>query len=442
MDDHKVDSQKYVNLKITDEESVICSGIRDLQPSDEIGENKQPLLMDIPGSIASTLKMFKKFAFWSTQPMVQKDEYVTSNRCITPKRRAAEIRAEPYALPIGFMWVLVDLANNIELEELYKLLNENYVEDGRKLFRLDNQPDFLKWALKPPGWKSDWHVGVRVETTGQLVAFISAIPGKLRCYNKVIKVVDVNFMCVHKRLRGKRVAPILMREITRRVNLKGIFQAFFTAGVHLPTPVGSCRCWHRFLNPQKLVEVRYTPMSRNLTVQHALQLYSLPNETKTKGFRPIREEDMDQAHKLLEKYLTRFKLCPVFSKDEFSHWFTPKPGVIECFVVTDAKNQVTDLASYLCLPSTVIQHAKHKTISAANAFYNVATKTSWSDLLNDTMISARNNQMDVFNTLEQMEIKKHLATLKFVPGDGMQHYYLFNWRCPPMEPQHIALTPL
>lgn len=34
---------------------------------------------------------------------------------------------------------------------------------------------------------------------------------------------------------------MLIREITRRVNLEGIFQAVYTAGVVLPKPVATCR---------------------------------------------------------------------------------------------------------------------------------------------------------------------------------------------------------
>lgn len=54
-------------------------------------------------------------------------------------------------------------------------------------------------------------------------------------------MVEINFLCVHKKLRSKRVAPVLIREITRRVNMEGIFQAVYTAGVVLPKPVACCR---------------------------------------------------------------------------------------------------------------------------------------------------------------------------------------------------------
>lgn len=66
----------------------------------------------------------------------------------------------------------------------------------------------------------------------------------LMIFLSVQKMVEINFLCVHKKLRSKRVAPVLIREITRRVNLKGIFQAVYTAGVVLPKPIATCRYVH------------------------------------------------------------------------------------------------------------------------------------------------------------------------------------------------------
>ena len=67
------------------------------------------------------------------------------------------------------------------------------------------------------------------------------MPANVRIVDIVKSMVEINFLCVHKKLRSKRLAPVLIREITRRVNLKGIFQAVYTAGVVLPKPVGICR---------------------------------------------------------------------------------------------------------------------------------------------------------------------------------------------------------
>lgn len=382
----------------------------------------------------------KSFKFWSTQPVPKMDEKIAVNEPIEADKPIAEIRAEPYTLPDGFTWDTLNLNDPLQLKELYTLLNENYVEDDDAMFRFDYQPNFLQWALQPPGWRAEWHCGVRVVKSGRLVGFISAIPGTLNVYQKRQKMVEINFLCVHKKLRSKRLAPVLIREITRRVNLTGIFQAVYTAGVVLPKPVSSCRYWHRSLNPKKLVEVKFSHLSRNMTMQRTIKLYKLPDAPKTAGFRKMRESDLAKTHRLLEQYLAGFNLTPAFDEDEFRHWFSPQDGIIDCFVVEDpATGEITDMVSYYTLPSTVMHHAVHKCVKAAYSFYNVSTKTPWLDLINDALISARNLNFDVFNALDLMENRKFLVPLKFGIGDGNLQYYLYNWRCPSMQPEDVGL---
>src|SRR5690606_29497677 len=54
-------------------------------------------------------------------------------------------------------------------------------------------------------------------------------------------MVEINFLCIYKKLRSKRLAPVLIREITRRVHKENIFQAAYTAGIELPRPLTKCR---------------------------------------------------------------------------------------------------------------------------------------------------------------------------------------------------------
>lgn len=67
-----------------------------------------------------------------------------------------------------------------QLEELYVLLSENYVEDDDNMFRFDYGREFIRWALQPPGWRQSWHCGIRATTSGKLVGFISAVPAHIR----------------------------------------------------------------------------------------------------------------------------------------------------------------------------------------------------------------------------------------------------------------------
>ena len=84
-------------------------------------------------------------------------------------------------------------------------------------------------------------------------------------------MVEINFLCVHKKLRSKRLAPVLIKEITRRVNLEDIWQAAYTAGVVIPKPVARNQYWHRSFDPRKLVDIGFSSIPRNSTIARMIQ---------------------------------------------------------------------------------------------------------------------------------------------------------------------------
>lgn len=130
---------------------------------------------------------------------------------IQPNKPVDEVRQDPYKMPAGFEWSSVDVNDADQRQELYTLLSNNYVEDDDALFRFDYSSDFLLWALTPPGFFPDLLFGVRSTKTQKLVAFISGIPAHLKAYEREISVAEVNFLCVHKKLRSKRLAPVLIK---------------------------------------------------------------------------------------------------------------------------------------------------------------------------------------------------------------------------------------
>lgn len=89
------------------------------------------------------------------------------------------------------------------------------------------------------------------------------------------------------------------------------------------------------------------------------------------------------------KYLQKFDLAPVYTEEEFRHWFLPRENIVDSFVV-EQEGVITDFGSFYHLPSTIMHHPQYKLLRAAYSFYNVATKTSLNDLMNDMLISAKN----------------------------------------------------
>lgn len=229
-------------------------------------------------------------------------------------------------------------------------------------------------ALKAPGWKKEWHVGVRATASGKLVAFISGIPIQLRIRDKVLKSSEVNFLCIHKKLRSKRLAPVLIKEITRRCYVEGTFQAVYTVGSLLPTPVSTCRYFHRALDWEKLYDVGFSPLPHGSTKLRQVNRYKLPDVTSTPGLRKMESKDIPAALDLLKRYLERMDMAQVFDKTEFEHWICPskepKEQVVWSYVVEDPNtHKITDYFSFYNLESTVIGNKKHNTIKAAYLFY-------------------------------------------------------------------------
>lgn len=268
-----------------------------------------------------------------------------------------QVSREPTKLPEQLVWSICDVDNPEQLTEIYTLLAENYVEDDDNMFRFNYSKEFLLWALKPPGFRREWHLGIRAKKEGglgRLVGFISGIPVNMSVYEKSINMVEINFLCVHRKLRTKRLAPCLIKEVTRLVNLQDIWQAVYTAGVVLPSPpVARCRYYHRSLNPKKLIEVGFSHLAPRMTMQRTIKLYHLPETTSTPGLRPMASKDVPQVTKMLNTYLQKCPLHPILFEHDVAHWLLPRENVVYSYVV-EKDGAVVDLLSFYCLPSTII----------------------------------------------------------------------------------------
>ena len=56
------------------------------------------------------------------------------------------------------------------------------------------------------------------------------------------------------------------------------------------------------------------------------------------------------------------------------------------------------------------------------------------------MILAKSRKCDVFNALDIMDNQTFLSKLKFGIGDGHLQYYLYNWKCPQMQPNKVGIV--
>jgi glycylpeptide N-tetradecanoyltransferase len=89
-------------------------------------------------------------AFWKTQPVPSFDEMASKERI--PDGPIKEIDIEkvdknPSPMYPGFEWVTMDLEDTKQLDEVYELLTNHYVEDKDATFRFKYSPSFLNWYV-------------------------------------------------------------------------------------------------------------------------------------------------------------------------------------------------------------------------------------------------------------------------------------------------------
>lgn len=119
------------------------------------------------------LALKKRHMFWETQPVGQynnhdgdkgggEEEQVDGP--IEAPQPLSDVRQEPYNLPSNYEWCTCDITDEKVMKEVYTLLTNNYVEDDDNMFRFDYSVEFLRWALNPPGYFPDWHLGVHADS--------------------------------------------------------------------------------------------------------------------------------------------------------------------------------------------------------------------------------------------------------------------------------------
>lgn len=425
--------------------------------------------------------MLNSHAFWNTQPVPQstndqKKSIVGPVECV---RCVDDIPRSPYPIASSFEWYTPDLHNECDLHDVYELLRDNYVEDSDSMFRFNYSKEFLQWALMPPNYVPEWHVAIRRKRDSKLLAFISGIPmtmsmgvphslrgsidvsektagespeheeaaGADQIFSEPRKICEINFLCVHKQLREKRLTPILIKEVTRRVNLHDIWQAVYTAGVVLPTPFATAQYFHRNLNPEKLVATNFSRIpAQYAQFQNPMSVFKrvcqLPTVTKTKHLRPMEAEDVPQVTRLLREALQKYDVHPIFEEIDVRHHLLPRDNVIYTYVVQAPAGDITDFFSFYHLPSTVIGNSKYDQLRAVYLYYYAGTSISVKQLIQDLLIIAQKDGFDVCNMVEIMENKSFIKDLKFSPGDGHLHYYFYNWSYPKIKESSVALVML
>lgn len=345
--------------------------------------------------------------FWYKQPVPQDKVIFESDGEIDSSR---ELRREKTLLPGGYEW------SSCTIDELCIFLKENYIRDD--FFEFHYSKELIEWAIYPPNHLKECNITIRNSETNEIVAFNSGVPLDIRINDKTIKMLQANFLCVHRYFRNTKFTPIIITEQVRCMNLCGVWQGISTIVKRIATPVTKVKYWHRLINVKKLNSIGFSNAR-----ERSHQVLG------TSQFREMTENDVPRVTKMLRDHLQQFKLSLEIDESYVKHWILPRKDIVYTYLSEENDQFVTFYSL------NYVHKQSGETIKQAYNFYNVG------HCLKDAIIMARNRGFDVYNCvnigLDEDELREH----KFMEGTGHNHYYLWNWKInDEIEPKDIGFV--
>ena len=345
------------------------------------------------------------------------------------------IRKTPFKLPEAYQWSDCDLMDDQTLDDVYRLLLDSYIESGgvKQVYTRE----FLRWSVCRPA--APPHVidvastgdvalpevlpgsedgpeeskvatpatpatpsfplvfGIRLRKTGKLIAFISGVEIMLSCKmcNRQdpgnsnasrFPAIEVNYLCTFKEYRGKRMAPVLIKEMARRGGLRKIWHAVYTAAVPMgdngrngtqlvkkgsmepqarpelekkgrePSRfVAETAYHHRPIDVKAMIASGFidggaktgqaqSSAPKRVDLNELEQIFRV--NPSTISLRPMTKNDVPRVTALLNQYLCFFHVHPVVTQADVEHQLLSRPGIVQTYV-HEVDGVVADMISFI-----------------------------------------------------------------------------------------------
>ena len=345
-------------------------------------------------------------------------------------------------LPEGYEWAEFDPENDYDIEIMTEFLNKHYQKYDKEY-----KPMYLKWLLTPPTYsqykrlenvpRSTWFVGVRSKN-GILVGLITARPIIYQIDEKYIQTFTVDFLCTHKQLRGKGLAPVLVKEMYRRL---ATFQydigASFVANTHLPfnTTVKTSQIVFRPLTMEKISKTLFSSVPPEQLEKLKLKYENIQPTNDLQLIRFANTEDVPMMMNIYEDYCQKYRLSHTMNREEFEHYFVPNNEMIFTYVITNAQGEIKDFISL---------HAFWTRRGEKNAYlYYVSfiNEMLLELLMRNVLFIMKSQGFDMIFANDVMGISNVFTRkLDFKSLDEICNYYFFNYNTQTIEKHECGMN--
>ena len=367
--------------------------------------------------------------FWLNQPISYgKNNYLNKQIKYIDLDK---IQKTSYELPENLEWCIIDINSDNDLNELYYFLLNNYVTDINETLRFAYTKDFLKWFLLQPNYFKNLYIGIK--SNNILVACIFGIPIYINVFNKIMKQIEINLLCVHKDLRNFKLAQILIEEVIRRTCFNGVWAAIYSGTKNLPHAISKVDYYHLPLNISKLMKINFIS-----SPYHNVKSLIVTNDNINLSL--ITKADIIECCNKLNEFLIKYKINRCFTYNQFKHHFiSDKDNIIESYVIKK-NNKITDFISFYYLPSQILNNDKYKVLYKGYLYYYFNNNTNLIDLVKELIkIIKKAKKIDVIDCIDIMDYKTIFKDLNFIKGTGTMDYYLYNWECEHVKSHELGV---
>ena len=358
--------------------------------------------------------------FWSKQPI---DVDLCENNIIISHQISYidlnTTKKIPNDLPYNLSWYNIDLLS----DELYYFLFNNYNESEDGNFRFIYTKKIINWYIKQSNNLDIICVGIKYQN--KLIACIFGINVYTNIHGSIINQFEINFLCIDKQFRNKRLAPNLISEIIRQIKFKNIYSAIYTSSLKLPNNIVTVNYYHKYINIQKLLNCKFMTEVKN---------EFKPYNEDSFGLQILNINDCIQCCKLLNRHLLNYKISRCFTIEQFINHFMDNK-IIKCYIVKKDE-LITDFISWYIMDTLIID--SNNKLKKGFMYYYFNNATDLKLLVQYAINMMYYDQIDVVDCLNIMNYSDIFEELEFVQGNGFINYYMYNWKCSTIKSTDLA----
>ncbi len=345
---------------------------------------------------------------------------------------ARPLRSYPLDLPPDFEWAVLDTKDPKVLDEVINFLAKHYPN-------IKYPQGLLEWYFN-----SDSHfkipLGIRVSQTRALVGFIF---GRRRpvVFDQVRMIgFEINQLCVHAKCRKKGMAPVLIKEATRRILIEDpeVQCAIYIISAKTGVPNEFCQntIYQRPINTERLITNGYFG---DFGRESAKTQFNIPSKWKpTERFGLLTKSNKE----LLKELATLANAVPALSKTDVSAEYLMNmlscDQILGFYLAGEKGDENSGMADAFCCLAPLVYSNGTRVVEMI--LYGFRESYMLSKLIKFVLWHLRDKDVaDVLNCMNDASGLAEDTSLRFIRGTTTMNMYVYNFDFRRIHPNENAL---